>query len=288
MAPPVRSLVVQLCALSLVVVIIIGIGLSAMQGGADGDGPGENARHPQAAGSRGDDGHAKAAAPAATDLGKTRPAEPAPPLEGVGNEDVDEVVSPLPVQPVVAGAANPQVASVVEAARTGTHPERRTALAMPAPFDAAAYGKDPQAYLDVCEPGRVFQPAQPGADVVQLGAKSPQYVELADGGSTGLAVRAVPGAPVTFTSFDLGSFSNRLTSITVRANAEGVATATFKAVGTVNDCNIMAASPLCSGQVTFMVFVPQPAPPSISAAPSVEAAGDIPLPPAATRSSSVD
>jgi len=64
------------------------------------------------------------------------------------------------------------------------------------------------------------------------------------------------GAPVTFTSFDCGAFSNLLTSITVTADTDGVATATFLATpGTLNETNILAASPLCSGQVNFSVTI---------------------------------
>jgi hypothetical protein len=168
--------------------------------------------------------------------------------------------SPLPKQPHRHGATNPQMASVIEAAKTGKFPERRSAMILPQPFDHAAWIKDPQAYLDICEPGRVFQPAQPGKDIRPLSARSPQYIEVGSGDATELSVQAVPGVPVTFTSFDLGSFSNGLTSLTVRADDQGVARARFVTVGTVNDCNILAASPLCSGQVPFMVFVPPPAP----------------------------
>ncbi len=189
-------------------------------------------------------------------------AKPAPEVGSnpATDERLHDSKSPLPKQPHLRGPRNPQVASVIEAGRTGGHPERRTALMTPKPFDPVAWENDPQAYLDVCEPGRVFQPAQPGQGVKQLGVKGSPNIEVASGASTELAVKAIPEAPVTFTSFDLGNFSNQLTSITVKADDKGIATATFFAVGTVNDCNILAASPLCSGQINFTVFIPPPEP----------------------------
>src|SRR5690606_10279160 len=71
-----------------------------------------------------------------------------------------------------------------------------------------------------------------------------------------LRVRAVPGAPVTFTSLDMGAFQNRLASITVRADGEGVAVARFTGTpGTLGLTNVLAASPLTSGQQHFTVSV---------------------------------
>ncbi|MBD3222238.1 hypothetical protein GF314_13455 [bacterium] len=259
MAPATRSLLIQSGAVLLAVGAIICIGIVAMGTDDDRDGNEDTPSTP-ASGTQGGDARTDAARPSTADFGQTRPARPAPPLEGVVGDEGDGSPSPLGVQPVVPGDANPQVASVVEAARTGQHPERRTALAMPDPFDRASYEKDPQAYLDVCEPGRVFQPAQPGKDVPMISARSDTSVEVAVGESTTLAAMAAPGAPVTFTSFDLGLFSNELTSITVQADDAGIARATFTAVGCVNDVNILAASPYCSGRATFMIFVPPPAP----------------------------
>lgn len=82
------------------------------------------------------------------------------------------------------------------------------------------------------------------------------FVEVLQGEPVPLKVRTIPNAPVTFTSFDLGSFSNRLTSITVAADKDGVATAQFTGTpGTYNDVNILAASPMTSGQVKFVITV---------------------------------
>ena len=81
------------------------------------------------------------------------------------------------------------------------------------------------------------------------------------GQSIPLRVRATPGAPVTFTSFDLGQFENQLTSITVQADKQGIATARFVgSSGTINDVNILVASPVNSGQAKFAVNVVLPRP----------------------------
>ena len=158
--------------------------------------------------------------------------------------------------PAVPGDANANVRSVVEAALSGTHPERLTPLIAPAPYDHQRFLANPQAYLDVVEPGRVFQSAQPGEGVLQLDLVGDAVATIPQGGHTTLRVRTVPLAPVTFTSFECGAFANRLTSTTVRADAQGIASAEFTAPpGTLNDVTILAGSPLASGQINFCVTV---------------------------------
>ena len=156
----------------------------------------------------------------------------------------------------VKGNANPQVRSIAEALRDKNHPERLSPLLPPKAFDAAAYKQDPKAYLDVVEPGRCFQSAQPGKDVPKLQPLSPQLQEVAQGQSVTLRVRATPKSPISFTSFDLGKFQNELTAITVEANDQGVAEVKFwGTAGTINEVNIVAASPMSSGQARFIVNV---------------------------------
>jgi hypothetical protein len=160
---------------------------------------------------------------------------------------------PVPVD------ANPQVKMVAEAIRQKNHAERISAMIPPTPFDANAYKVNPASYTEVVEPGRVFHPAQPGPGVPVLRSISPQLQQMNQGESTSLRVNAAPGAPVSFTSFDLGRFDNQLTSITVQANAQGVAEAKFYAPpGTYNNVNILAASPMASGQTRFVVNVQVP------------------------------
>jgi hypothetical protein len=158
--------------------------------------------------------------------------------------------------PAIPADANPNVRSVVEAARSGTHPERLTPLIAPAPYDHQHFLANPRAFLDIVEPARVFQTAQPGEGVPQLDLVGDAVATIPQGGHTTLRVRTMPLAPATFTSFECGAFSNRLTSITVRADAEGIASAELTAPpGTLNDVTILAGSPLASGQINFCVTV---------------------------------
>ena len=74
-----------------------------------------------------------------------------------------------------------------------------------------------------------------------------------------LKVAASPGAPVAFASQDLGQFENSLTSITIAANEEGVAEAVYTASGgTIDLVQILAASPMASGQVQLTIDVAVP------------------------------
>jgi hypothetical protein len=65
-------------------------------------------------------------------------------------------VAPVP------GNATPQAASVMQALKSKTLPERLSAMFEPKAFNKAEFDANPKAYLDVTEPGRVFQTAQPG------------------------------------------------------------------------------------------------------------------------------
>jgi len=158
--------------------------------------------------------------------------------------------------PPVAMNANPQVASVAAALKDRQSPERFSSFVQPAAFDRAAWEEDPDAYLSIVEPGRVYQSAEPGSDVTVIQAMSRQFQRVKQGDQIPLVVQAEPGAPVTFTSFDLGYFENQLTSTTVRTNANGEARVLFTAgKGTIDDIEILAASPLTTGQVRFVVNV---------------------------------
>lgn len=187
-------------------------------------------------------------------------AEPAANKPAAANESDSELLEMRAgtTQPVPLNL-NPQVRSVAEAIQTKTHPERLSTLIQPASFNAEAFRADPESYLNTAEPARVFQPAQPGPGVKQLTALSPYFQSAEQGKPVSLQVLAAPGAPVTFTSFDLGEFSNRLTTITVRADADGVAEAQFTGTpGTIERVNILAASPLTSGQAKYVVHVTLP------------------------------
>ncbi len=165
---------------------------------------------------------------------------------------------------------NEQVAAAYEAIKTGKHPERlsvaiasETARSFdPEKFDPESdrYDEDyRKAYMRSPEPGRVWFPAQPAEGVSRIQPLMPRYVEVPQGEEITLRVSGEPGQPVTFTSFDLGQFENKLTTMTVVANDQGVAEAKFQGPpGTIDDVAIMAASPVMSGQVRLTVHVTMP------------------------------
>jgi hypothetical protein len=161
------------------------------------------------------------------------------------------------VQPVN-GNSSAQAASVLEALKTRSHPERLSLMHPPQKtFDKAAFDANPEAYLNVVEPGRVFQTEQPGKEVTALTVVGSAYKRVIQGDTVVLTVKGVPLAPVTFTSTDMGAFAeNKLNSVSVRADDKGVAKVTFVAAsGALNDVNIMAGSPLASGQALFKVDI---------------------------------
>ena len=149
-----------------------------------------------------------------------------------------------------------QQASVVEAARGKHHPERLSPLVPPTPFDAAAYARDPAPYLNVVEPGRVWQVQPAGPGVPALAAESPASLVVGAHGGTTLVARSAAGDPVTFTSLDKGVFANGLTSITVPADAQGRARAYWQVdPGTTGGVRVLAGSPLASGTLTYRIDI---------------------------------
>jgi hypothetical protein len=168
----------------------------------------------------------------------------------------DAVKSELSRSHSVAADLNANTRSVAEARKSGKNPERLSAMFMPEAFDKAKFEANPQAYLDVVEPARVYQTAEPGMKVVQLQAKDYYVVPMVAGGSVDLVVVGTPKAPVTFTAFDGGVFQNQLNSVTVRSDEKGEARATFMATrGTIENVRVVAGSPLASDQVHFDVKV---------------------------------
>jgi hypothetical protein len=152
---------------------------------------------------------------------------------------------------------HPQAISTYTSLVEETHPERATPLVQPDPFDQAAYEKDPSEYLSVSEPGRVWQSAQPGEGVTPISAFGPTRHVITSGESVALMVRVNPNMPVSFTSFDLGTFGeNGLPNITVAADEQGYARAIWEATpGVIANARILCASPTTSGQVLFVVTV---------------------------------
>lgn len=158
--------------------------------------------------------------------------------------------------PFLAPDENEHVSSVAEAIRTKRNPERLTIFQRGQPFDLATFQEAPEEYLNTIEPGRVFQPAEPGLKVKPLRRKGVGFTRVLQGETAILRVQAEPHAPVSFHSSKLGQFSSGLNSITVQADKNGIAEARFTASGgTYQDVEILAASPVNSGQVEFLVYV---------------------------------
>jgi hypothetical protein len=153
---------------------------------------------------------------------------------------------------------NPQVQSVEVALKEGGHPERLSPLIRPKAFNLSAYTSDEdyrKKYLETAEYGRVFQSLNPEKGTPKTTRKSPYYQQVAQGDTVNLSLQAAPNMPVTFTSFDLGKFSNGLTTQTVEADSSGYAEVEFHGMsGTIGDVNILASSPAASGQVKFLVY----------------------------------
>jgi hypothetical protein len=165
--------------------------------------------------------------------------------------------------PKVALDANAQVSQVAEALKTGKNPERYSSFVVPRNFDASEFTKDPegyaQSYASTVEPGRVYAPAQPGLMVPVLRISGNRHSRVIQGESVRLKALAVPYAPVTFSSSGLGQFDNLLTSITVVADKDGIATASFTATpGTKKNVNILGASPLLAEQIKFTLSIELP------------------------------
>lgn len=194
------------------------------------------------------------------------------PSTDVGADRIQSPKEPLlkreGAYPKVALDANPHVAQVAEALKSGKNPERYSSLIISRNFNADAFAKDPEKYAkeyaSIIEPGRVFAPAQPGDSVPVLRVDGDRHHRVTQGESVRLVAVATPFAPVSFTSTGLGQFENLLTTITVVADREGRAVAPFTATsGTKHNVKILAASPVLAEQIKFTVSVELP--PSIVA-----------------------
>jgi hypothetical protein len=151
-----------------------------------------------------------------------------------------------------------QVASVRDAQAQGRL-ERLSVNARPTPFDLAAYVRDPASYLNVIEPCRIYQTGDPATaePLVSPDGRNAVVLTVVPLAGHALQVLTWPGYPATFTSLDRGAFQNGLTSITVQADTDGVATAQFTATaGTMEWVRILAASPQAAGNVTFHIYIP--------------------------------
>ncbi len=179
-------------------------------------------------------------------------------LSGVDNSG-SRIVNPYGGSPKLVATENKQIEAAHEAIATGTQSQRISPTVLPENFDAESFRRSPEEYISKVEPGRVWQSAQPGEEVPVLIAVGPTFQKMNQGESVTLRVRTAPSSPVTFTSFDMGAFENRLPSITALADGEGIAEAIFTATtGTHHLVNVLTASPLASGTQRFQLDVAVP------------------------------
>lgn len=162
--------------------------------------------------------------------------------------------------PAIDPNANEQTKLVAASLKTKENPERFSSFIVPKSFDADAFKADPKGYAEsyaaIVEPGRVFASAQPGEGVSQISTSSSRLHRVKQGESVTLTAKAIPFAPVSFWTENLGNFENKLTAITVVANENGDASTTFLASGgTIHEVNVLASSPVTSGQLRFIVSV---------------------------------
>jgi hypothetical protein len=159
--------------------------------------------------------------------------------------------------PLVPADANEQVSQLYQELKSENPPlAARSAMFEAEQFDRAAYEADPAAYLKRIRPGRVFEPAQPGADVKRIETRSPMFHHVLQGEKVVFEVAADPGMPVTFYTPQVGEFENRLTTYSVAANTEGIARAVYLVgSGSMGIVDVLAASPVHSGQLQFKVRV---------------------------------
>lgn len=162
--------------------------------------------------------------------------------------------------PDIAPDTNPHTQLVAASLKSRENPERFSSFIVPASFDLEAFKANPKAYAEsyaaVVEPGRVFASAQPGEGVSSISTTSSRLHRVKQGESVTLTAKAIPYAPVSFWTENLGSFENKLTAITVVADENGDASTAFLASGgTIHEVNVLASSPVTSGQLRFIVSV---------------------------------
>jgi len=134
----------------------------------------------------------------------------------------------------------------------------RSLLASPPNFDAALWVGDANyrtLYLSTVDPARVWGSATPGAAIPSLRATSARRQSISAGGTVTLSVTGAASAPVTFVCTGFGSFTANLGNvITVLADTAGIASVTYKSAS-AGRTPILAASPLATGTVRFLVQV---------------------------------
>ena len=123
-------------------------------------------------------------------------------------------------------------------------------------FNSQRYQKKSAYYLDTIEPGRCFEAAQAAPNVAKLGRIGFTSIQATQNKTVTLQAQTQESQPVSFTAFDGGHFQNGLSSITLKADISGIATAEYTpTAGVINQSRIQAASPVNSGTLKWTVFV---------------------------------
>jgi hypothetical protein len=159
-------------------------------------------------------------------------------------------------------AAVAVVAAVVWCFSSGSHPQAagQVAAEEPArrlePYDLAAINAD-RSYYGKVVPERFFQiapfPAGKTRHDEEIKIIGHGFRLTVPGAEEVLVIAVKPGRPITLIAHDGGSFvANGAQSITVKADAEGLASVAFR-VGDVGDYRVGAASPENHGQAEFIL-----------------------------------
>ena len=138
--------------------------------------------------------------------------------------------------------------------------QKRSLLIAAAAFEAALWSEKEDfrtAYLAGVEPGRVWQSAPPGGGRTALRTMNALRRTAAAGATVTLRVQTVAGAPVSWATLHGGAFTpNGLNAITVAADATGEAAVDLQIPSHAGTYQILAASPLAVGRLSFTVVVP--------------------------------
>lgn len=104
------------------------------------------------------------------------------------------------------------------------------------------------------------EPAQPGEGVARMAIVGEPLIVIPALGSTTLTVQTTPNQKVRFVSMDGGELASGQGSIAVAADAQGRASATYRAVaGIIGTVRVIATSPGASGRAEYRIEVGAPA-----------------------------
>lgn len=126
-------------------------------------------------------------------------------------------------------------------------------------FDHGAYLADPESYLNEIAPGRIYDVLPDSFETPATRRVGRYRYKVLQGETIILRAKTEPEMPVTFYSSRLGSFNGGVSTVTVAADEQGIAQAEFKTTtGMYGEIDIVAASPVRSGQARYLVDVRLP------------------------------